>query len=202
MSYNPPLPPKQPSNGYGGSSAAPTLPPLPTMGSWGTMPPLQGDATASPRSRGPPDVLGSGTRSASAPLALRDLPEKPLPMLGPADPSRSPAMSDVRSEASHGSQGARKRTNPLEDLIESEARYVEELGFVIRVSVEGEIYISTGSDTHMAPPPSQRVAAAWSRTNFPPPPLDRMFRRIEAVFKVNRAFGAVGGGIRQYDGRV
>lgn len=37
----------------------------------------------------------------------------------------------------------------------------------------------------------QKVAAAWSRTNFPPPPLDRMFRRVEAVYKVNRAFGGV-----------
>ncbi|ORX34393.1 hypothetical protein BD324DRAFT_643385 [Kockovaella imperatae] len=58
------------------------------------------------------------------------------------------------------------RRNPLVDLIDSEKTYVEQLGLVIR-----------------------RVAAAWSRKDFPPPKLDTMFRAVEAVYRANRAFG-------------
>lgn len=42
------------------------------------------------------------------------------------------------------------------------------------------------------PCPFQRVAAAWSRKDFPPPKLDAMFRCVEAVYRANRAFGNVG----------
>ncbi|KAJ7198861.1 hypothetical protein GGX14DRAFT_573302 [Mycena pura] len=33
----------------------------------------------------------------------------------------------------------------------------------------------------------QKVAAAWSRSNLPPPELDTIFRGIEAVYKANRS---------------
>ncbi|GAA5947946.1 hypothetical protein JCM3765_007040 [Sporobolomyces pararoseus] len=56
-----------------------------------------------------------------------------------------------------------KKANPLEDLIATETLYVEDLGGVIK-----------------------RVAAAWSRSNFPPPALDTMFRAVEAVYRINK----------------
>ncbi|KAG1867963.1 hypothetical protein DFJ58DRAFT_654250 [Suillus subalutaceus] len=56
-----------------------------------------------------------------------------------------------------------KKSSPLTDLIESEKIYVEYLTGIIR-----------------------RVAAAWSRSNLPPPELDVMFRSIESVYKTNR----------------
>lgn len=58
-----------------------------------------------------------------------------------------------------------KKTNPLVDLLETEAAYVSELSKIIK-----------------------KVAAAWSRSNFPPPELDTMFRNIEAIYRVNRSF--------------
>ncbi|PWY99769.1 hypothetical protein BCV70DRAFT_145112, partial [Testicularia cyperi] len=69
-----------------------------------------------------------------------------------------------------GSRGASdkdksKKTNPLVDLLETEAAYVSELSKVIK-----------------------KVAAAWSRSNFPPPELDTMFRNIEAIYRANRSF--------------
>ncbi|KAK0198362.1 hypothetical protein F5146DRAFT_1019376 [Armillaria mellea] len=57
-----------------------------------------------------------------------------------------------------------KRTNPLTDLVDTEKNYVEQLTGIIR-----------------------KVAAAWSRTNLPPPELDTMFRSIEGVYKANRS---------------
>lgn len=38
---------------------------------------------------------------------------------------------------------------------------------------------------------SQRVAAAWSRSNFPPKVLDTMFRAVEAVYRINKSLLAV-----------
>ena len=58
-----------------------------------------------------------------------------------------------------------KKSNPLVDLMETEAAYVSELSKVIK-----------------------KVAAAWSRSNFPPPELDTMFRNIEAIYRINRSF--------------
>lgn len=58
-----------------------------------------------------------------------------------------------------------KKANPLQDLIETETAFVVELSKIIR-----------------------KVASAWSRTNFPPPELDTMFRNVEAIYRVNRTF--------------
>ncbi|KAK0465075.1 uncharacterized protein EV420DRAFT_1512742 [Desarmillaria tabescens] len=57
-----------------------------------------------------------------------------------------------------------KRSNPLTDLVDTEKNYVEQLTGIIR-----------------------KVAAAWSRSNLPPPELDTMFRSIEGVYKANRS---------------
>lgn len=34
----------------------------------------------------------------------------------------------------------------------------------------------------------QKVAGAWSRSNFPPAELDTMFRNVESIYRVNRSF--------------
>ncbi|KAG1759551.1 hypothetical protein EDD22DRAFT_905596 [Suillus occidentalis] len=62
-----------------------------------------------------------------------------------------------------------KKSSPLTGLIESRKIYVEYLTGIIR-----------------------RVAAAWSRSNLPPPELDVMFHSIESVHKTNRTLLAVG----------
>ncbi|KAK8846747.1 hypothetical protein IAR55_005834 [Kwoniella newhampshirensis] len=84
------------------------------------------------------------------------------------DPSRpssaSGSGSGPASDDRAGGEGSKR--NPLVDLIDSEKTYVEQLGLVIR-----------------------RVAAAWSRKDFPPPRLDTMFRCVEAVYRANRGFG-------------
>ncbi|KAF8898645.1 hypothetical protein BD779DRAFT_26630 [Infundibulicybe gibba] len=64
---------------------------------------------------------------------------------------------------SHPNEGKPKKSNPLSDLIDTEKQYVEQLTGIIR-----------------------KIAAAWSRSNLPPPDLDTMFRSIEAVYKANR----------------
>ena len=33
---------------------------------------------------------------------------------------------------------------------------------------------------------TQKVAAAWSRSNLPPSELDTMFRSVESIYKANR----------------
>ncbi|KAG6845765.1 hypothetical protein H0H87_003819 [Tephrocybe sp. NHM501043] len=58
-----------------------------------------------------------------------------------------------------------RKPGPLADLIDSEKAYVDQLTGIIR-----------------------KVAAAWSRSNLPPPDLDTMFRSIEGVYKASRAF--------------
>jgi hypothetical protein len=45
----------------------------------------------------------------------------------------SPSLSQAGGEDEAEAEAAKRRTNPLIDLIESEKRYVDELGMVIRV---------------------------------------------------------------------
>ncbi|KAJ6575203.1 hypothetical protein B0H19DRAFT_934307 [Mycena capillaripes] len=61
-------------------------------------------------------------------------------------------------------EAKQRRANPLTDLIDTEKSYVDQLTGIIR-----------------------KVAAAWSRSNLPPPELDTIFRSIEGVYKANRA---------------
>ncbi|WRT65017.1 uncharacterized protein IL334_001958 [Kwoniella shivajii] len=82
-----------------------------------------------------------------------------------ASVSRSASQVSVQGPSIDDRSEGSKR-NPLVDLIDSERTYVEQLSLVIR-----------------------RVAAAWSRKDFPPPRLDTMFRCVEAVYRANRAFG-------------
>ncbi|KAF9270305.1 hypothetical protein L218DRAFT_952463 [Marasmius fiardii PR-910] len=76
-----------------------------------------------------------------------------LPLSLPATPT-SPGPQDSKP----------KKTNPLNDLIDTEKAYTDLLGGVIK-----------------------KVAAAWSRSNMPPPKLDTMFRSIESVYRSNRS---------------
>ncbi|OJA10815.1 hypothetical protein AZE42_00266 [Rhizopogon vesiculosus] len=86
-----------------------------------------------------------------------DLPQSPASPVGPAASSMSLLSPASPTEKT-------KKPSPLTDLIESEKIYVEYLTGIIR-----------------------RVAAAWSRSNLPPPELDVMFRSVESVYKANRA---------------
>ncbi|PPQ64415.1 hypothetical protein CVT26_002122 [Gymnopilus dilepis] len=63
--------------------------------------------------------------------------------------------------------GKQKRPNPLTDLVDTEKVFVDQLTGIIR-----------------------KVAAAWSRSNLPPPELDTMFRSIEGIYKANRSLHA------------
>ena len=92
---------------------------------------------------------------------------------GREGPQRSSGSDDRGESGGNGDDGSKdsadkekaKKTNPLVDLLETEAAYVSELSKVIK-----------------------KVAAAWSRSNFPPPELDTMFRNIEAIYRANRSF--------------
>ncbi|ESK89306.1 gef1 [Moniliophthora roreri MCA 2997] len=77
-----------------------------------------------------------------------------LPLSLPATPTTPNLPSDSKP----------KKTNPLNDLIDTEKAYIDLLGGVIK-----------------------KVAAAWSRSNLPPPQLDSMFRSIESVYRSNRS---------------
>ncbi|KAL7285205.1 hypothetical protein ACG7TL_000298 [Trametes sanguinea] len=94
-----------------------------------------------------------------ASLAVSDLSlgSAPLTPLSPS-PGSLPSIP-----SSPSSDGKSRKANPLTDLIDTEKVYVELLTGVIR-----------------------KVAAAWSRSNLPPPELDTMFRCIESIYKANR----------------
>ncbi|THH10162.1 hypothetical protein EW145_g1527 [Phellinidium pouzarii] len=112
------------------------------------------------------------------PSSLRDIaPPPPPPLLPPkftldnlpdnssdmfsGDSRHVPPLRQLQEEMQRG----RKKVNPFVDLIETERIFVDTLSGIIR-----------------------KVAAAWSRSNLPPPELDLMFRAVEAVFKANRSF--------------
>ena len=98
-------------------------------------------------------------------------------LYGPAQPSPGYSASNVGASTSassssnslsqpapaNGSSTPERRPNPLTDLIDTERIYVANLASIIK-----------------------RVAAAWSRSNFPPKALDTIFRAIEAVFRINK----------------
>lgn len=66
------------------------------------------------------------------------------------------------------------RANPLSELIDTERVYVQDLSLIIK-----------------------KVAAAYSRHNFPPPHLDKHFRLAEGIYRANKGFlaelNAIGG---------
>ncbi|KAH7883661.1 hypothetical protein F5I97DRAFT_1562730 [Phlebopus sp. FC_14] len=85
-----------------------------------------------------------------------DIPQGPMAPVSPTGPPDSSASLPSPVEKT-------RKFSHLVDLIESEKSYVDLLTGVIR-----------------------KVAAAWSRSNLPPPELDVMFRSVEAVYKANR----------------
>jgi len=105
-------------------------------------------------------------------------PTKPPFSLGPIDTQASLNVPEADSSLpmtpitptglqpprSPAADGKPKKVNPLTDLVETEKLYVDLLTGVIR-----------------------KVAAAWSRSNLPPPELDSMFRSVEGVYRANRS---------------
>jgi hypothetical protein len=102
----------------------------------------------------------------------------PLTPTTPTSPSGSTPTFDSKQ----------KKSNPLIDLIDTERVYVEQLTGVIRVS---PLSVVLPNNVFTLAETIQKVAAAWSRSNLPPPELDTMFRSIEVVYKANRALLAV-----------
>ncbi|THG98382.1 hypothetical protein EW026_g3805 [Hermanssonia centrifuga] len=98
-----------------------------------------------------------------------NLPDIHSSALSPHDGFDVPPITPISPVGStpsspSGAPRARKKVNPLTDLIETEKVYVDLLTGIIR-----------------------KVAAAWSRSNLPPPELDTMFRSVESVYKANRS---------------
>ncbi|KAH9858197.1 hypothetical protein C2E23DRAFT_170700 [Lenzites betulinus] len=133
----------------------------------------------------PPPDFDSGALPPPPPKIVHDFapdahpPHKPLPpidvkaSLGTSDLSLgsapltplTPAPGSLPSiPPSPSSEGRHRKANPLTDLIDTEKVYVDLLTGIIR-----------------------KVAAAWSRSNLPPPELDTMFRSIESIYKANRS---------------
>ena len=138
---------------------------------------------------------------------------------GSLSPSPSGGLSSPNSDGNllsppltPGSQA--KKANPLIDLIDTETAYVADLGSIIKVTSilrssrdpttwdrvanrlgpadDGQVDdVGVGHTDNPFTLLLQRVAAAWSRHNFPPPELDSMFRAIEAVYRINKSLLAV-----------
>jgi hypothetical protein len=106
-------------------------------------------------------------------LAKMDEHPPRIDELAPVVPLENPA-SDARP----------KKSNPLIDLLETERTYVDLLTGIIRVSARSHLP-SVLSEFHFCN--VQKVAAAWSRSNLPPPELDTMFRSIEGIYRANRS---------------
>ncbi|CAE7208155.1 unnamed protein product [Rhizoctonia solani] len=93
-----------------------------------------------------------------------DLPPPPPPKHLDAGYPSSPSSPQPPPSPSGRSEGKAKKVNPLVDLIDTEKDYIDQLSSIIR-----------------------KVAAAWSRSNFPPKELDSLFRGVEAVYKANKS---------------
>lgn len=119
----------------------------------------------------PPDphytTPGPASSYSSASYSTETNGSRPKELPNPPQLSQLSLGSDNGSQqgspTASSSSSAKKPTNPLTDLIDTERVYVDDLSSVIK-----------------------KVAAAWSRANFPPPALDQMFRAIEAVYRINR----------------
>ncbi|KAJ6610077.1 hypothetical protein B0H10DRAFT_2294124 [Mycena sp. CBHHK59/15] len=106
----------------------------------------------------PPKTVASGP-----PLPL-DLHSSPSLLRPPMDASLTPLSPTSPTSPDSSIEAKQRRANPLTDLIDTEKSYVDQLTGIIR-----------------------KVAAAWSRSNLPPPELDTIFRSIEGVYKANRS---------------
>lgn len=100
----------------------------------------------------------------------------------------TPTSPNVTSAPpSPSTEGKPKKSNPLIDLIETEKVYVDQLTGIIRVCATASISLYFYKFHALI----QKIAAAWSRSNLPPPELDGMFRNIESVYKANRSLLSV-----------
>ncbi|BGP72720.1 hypothetical protein NBRC10513v2_006116 [Rhodotorula toruloides] len=146
-----------PIPGQGGPSSGPA-PPLPPLppSASSSSTQLHADSLGPRDSSGGEQVFNGAAIAAGASAG----PSQAAPEAGHAAPA---SESTASGNAALAASSSMKRANPLEDLIATETAYVEDLGAVIK-----------------------RVAAAWSRNNFPPPALDAMFRAIEAVYRINK----------------
>ena len=145
------------------------LPPPPTA----PLAPIRTDASIESGSWSPLSPRSQNHVAAPPPLNMNQ--PQPLPQSRPQQYARE-LLAEPESPTTR---------NPLMDLMDTEKVYVEQLTFVIRVRslhVCGLSLVLTRV---------QRVAAAWSRRDLPPPKLDAMFRAVEAVYRANRSFGAV-----------
>ncbi|KDR85085.1 hypothetical protein GALMADRAFT_233698 [Galerina marginata CBS 339.88] len=99
-------------------------------------------------------------------------PSSPAPQSLVLPPSNSAGglnapLTPTTPTSPYPPEGKPKRANPLTDLVDTEKAFVDQLTGIIR-----------------------KVAAAWSRSNLPPPELDSMFRSIEGIYKANRGLHA------------
>ncbi|KAJ3813760.1 hypothetical protein F5876DRAFT_86894 [Lentinula aff. lateritia] len=107
--------------------------------------------------------MSSVVRNKLPPPLLNDFDQSLTPPRTPSKSSDSPTTYPG-SLPNFEPSSKPKKTNPLNDLIDTERAYVDQLTAIIR-----------------------KVAAAWSRSNLPPSELDTMFRSIETVYKANRS---------------
>ncbi|KAG8726672.1 hypothetical protein FRC12_023188, partial [Ceratobasidium sp. 428] len=120
---------------------------------------------------------------------MEDMPPPPPPKYLNADPTPGSPSTSNPPPSPGGREPKAKRANPLVDLIDTEKEYLELLSAVIRVGLLF-IYLATCAKHVALNCASQKVASAWSRSNFPPRELDGVFRGVEAVYKANRALGS------------
>lgn len=75
--------------------------------------------------------------------------------------------------------------NPLLDLLSSERENAGQMTRIVRVSPQGTAVTLSHEQLLKLSIGQQKVAAAWSRHNLPPPLLDCMSRAIEGVYKIS-----------------
>ncbi|TCD61430.1 hypothetical protein EIP91_008444 [Steccherinum ochraceum] len=124
------------------------------------LPPSDHDDTAASFAP-PPPSKGHALPPIDTTSSLSSLSVPDFDASQPMTPMTPSGLQPPRSPAADGKP---KKVNPLTDLVETEKVYVDLLTGVIR-----------------------KVAAAWSRSNLPPPELDSMFRSVEGVYRANRS---------------
>ncbi|CAO1630238.1 unnamed protein product [Parajaminaea phylloscopi] len=129
----------------------------------------QMNGSSSPGFPGSTTLSAAGSRTNSgmlSPAGTASLPGGSAERLGEIMGDMTSALSPVSpSSADRREPDRGKKSNPLQDLIQTERAYVSELSSIIKT-----------------------VASAWNRANFPPAELDTMFRNIESIYRVNKVF--------------
>lgn len=194
----PPPRPRAPHLQMNGLASEPKLPPLPPPSDYDNAdftphpPPKPGPNLPPINTAGSLNVPELGTSSSSDPPPAHRVLTRPCPdSMQPMTPITPTSLQPPRSPAADGKP---KKVNPLTDLVETEKVYVDLLTGVIRVRLlllafgfmtPSEALIISSINV------AQKVAAAWSRSNLPPPELDSMFRAVEGVYRANRSLLSV-----------